>query len=63
MEIQDFSQGRQFIVAVLFISQVEDDEEMPFTSDTHLTINSLIKPLVFKGELEIFGMFIKINQP
>lgn len=41
MEIQHFSQGGQFIVAVLFISKVEDDEEMPFTLDTHLTINRL----------------------
>ena len=26
---------------MLFISKVEDDEEMPFTLDTHLTINRL----------------------
>lgn len=41
MEIHHFSQGRQFIVAVLFISQVEEDEEMPFTLDTHLAVNRL----------------------
>lgn len=33
--------SRQSIVAVLIICKVEGDEEMPFTLDTHLSINRL----------------------